>query len=257
MIKFFQRIRQNILFENKGSKYLLYAIGEILLVVIGILIALEVNNWNEARKSRIVEIELLKTIKIDLDRTLDDVTADYKNYLKSQESGNKFKLFILGEDLPEDSIIHHFNILNLDQHFFPNSIGYNVLKSSNMNIISNDSLRMMITELYEVGFPRVKEFDESNPRWDIGALLQPYYKKHFYLTDEILENQSSYVGYQRYKLKLRSIEKIRNDDEFQIDLQESFAMRNRKIGLNRFTIRKIEDALIEIENEVNRLNGAG
>mgnify|MGYP001591841413 CR=1 FL=1 len=51
MIKFFRRIRQGLLSENKFSKYLLYAIGEIILVVIGILIALQINNWNEKRKN--------------------------------------------------------------------------------------------------------------------------------------------------------------------------------------------------------------
>lgn len=47
MIKFFRKIRQKLLSENKFSNYLLYAVGEIILVVIGILIALEINNWND------------------------------------------------------------------------------------------------------------------------------------------------------------------------------------------------------------------
>ena len=50
MIKFFRHIRKNLLMENKTSKYFKYAIGEIILVVIGILIALQINNWNEQRK---------------------------------------------------------------------------------------------------------------------------------------------------------------------------------------------------------------
>jgi hypothetical protein len=50
MIKFFRKIRQNLLMENKTGKYLKYAIGEIILVVIGILIALQINNWNENQK---------------------------------------------------------------------------------------------------------------------------------------------------------------------------------------------------------------
>ena len=50
MIKFFRHIRKNLLMENKTGKYFKYAIGEIILVVIGILIALQVNNWNETRK---------------------------------------------------------------------------------------------------------------------------------------------------------------------------------------------------------------
>lgn len=51
MLKFFRKIRQGLLTENKISKYLIYAIGEIALVMIGILLALQVNNWNEQAKS--------------------------------------------------------------------------------------------------------------------------------------------------------------------------------------------------------------
>jgi hypothetical protein len=50
MLHFFRQIRQRLLTDNKFSKYLLYAVGEILLVVIGILVALQIDNWNEERK---------------------------------------------------------------------------------------------------------------------------------------------------------------------------------------------------------------
>ena len=53
MIKFFRHIRKSLLMENKTTKYFKYAIGEIVLVVIGILIALQINNWNEHRKLNI------------------------------------------------------------------------------------------------------------------------------------------------------------------------------------------------------------
>jgi len=52
MIKFFRKTRQNLLMDNKTSKYFKYAIGEILLVVIGILIALSINNGMKTRNSR-------------------------------------------------------------------------------------------------------------------------------------------------------------------------------------------------------------
>ncbi|MGB5481605.1 MAG: DUF6090 family protein, partial [Eudoraea sp.] len=66
MIKFFRKIRQNLLMENKTGKYFKYAIGEIVLVVIGILIALQINNWNESSKQRIEEVRLLEKVSIDL-----------------------------------------------------------------------------------------------------------------------------------------------------------------------------------------------
>ena len=67
MIRFFRKIRQGLLTENKFSKYILYAVGEIVLVVIGILIALQVNTWNQHRISHNLELKLLKDLKRDLE----------------------------------------------------------------------------------------------------------------------------------------------------------------------------------------------
>jgi len=68
MIKFFRNIRQSLIMENKTSKYFKYAIGEIVLVVIGILIALQINNWNELRKERKLEVVVLNDIKDNIIR---------------------------------------------------------------------------------------------------------------------------------------------------------------------------------------------
>ena len=67
MLKFFRRVRRNLLRENRTSQYLLYALGEIVLVVIGILIALQLNNWNEARKDRKDEQQVVLTIYEELE----------------------------------------------------------------------------------------------------------------------------------------------------------------------------------------------
>ncbi len=65
MIKFFGHIRKSLLMENKTGKYFKYAIGEVVLVMVGILLALQVNNWNENRKSTINETKLLKELYND------------------------------------------------------------------------------------------------------------------------------------------------------------------------------------------------
>ncbi len=85
MIKFFRKIRQQMLTENKFSKYLLYAIGEIILVVIGILIALQINTWNEGRK-------LANQETLYLNRLLSDNQQDiisFSKSIKDLEKGNK------------------------------------------------------------------------------------------------------------------------------------------------------------------------
>ncbi len=88
MLTFFRRIRKGLLDGNRTSKYLLYAIGEIALVVIGILIALQINNWNEWRKDRISEDKILMEIKeslvVNIDR-LEDAVLALENYNKSSK----------------------------------------------------------------------------------------------------------------------------------------------------------------------------
>ena len=65
MIKFFWKIRLNLISEGKTVKYIKYAVGEIILVVIGILIALSINNWNEQRKQNNEEIYILNQLKVE------------------------------------------------------------------------------------------------------------------------------------------------------------------------------------------------
>ena len=78
MIKFFRKIRQKLLTENRTGQYLKYAIGEIFLVVIGILFALQINSWNQNRLERIEEIEILKSLHSDFFQTKSKVLETIK-----------------------------------------------------------------------------------------------------------------------------------------------------------------------------------
>ncbi|MBW2938057.1 hypothetical protein KXJ69_08060 [Aureisphaera sp. CAU 1614] len=130
MIKFFRRIRQRLLTENKFSKYLLYAIGEIVLVVIGILIALQINNWNENRKNRITEANYYCRILEDLE--LNEKLIDETSELIT-------KKIILCKELISDinkipnnrSIILNKFVVALRQDVFvPSNIAFEELTSS-------------------------------------------------------------------------------------------------------------------------------
>lgn len=87
MIKFFRNIRQKLLAEGKTTNYLKYAIGEIVLVVIGILIALQVNNWNESRKLQKLEVSYYENLYRDLQQD----SLEYHNK-QSNAQGNIEKL---------------------------------------------------------------------------------------------------------------------------------------------------------------------
>jgi hypothetical protein len=82
MIKFFRKTRQQMINENKTGKYLKYAIGEIVLVVIGILIALSINNWNENRKQHLNDIEFLKNLRAELSIDTTSLAKRQSDYLK-------------------------------------------------------------------------------------------------------------------------------------------------------------------------------
>ena len=101
MIKIFRHIRQSLIIENKTSKYFKYAIGEIILVVIGILIALQINNWNEEHTERNIE-------KAYMNNLLEDLKEDLIKYDKFQTSNKEIYTLI-------DSIIPNLKSENRRQ----------------------------------------------------------------------------------------------------------------------------------------------
>src|SRR5210317_2071092 len=143
MIKFFRNIRQNLLSEGKTGKYLKYAIGEIVLVVIGILIALQINNWNEARKAKEFELKILKELQTSLSNDFNYISNHSLGYRNNQtiKAVAYFETLIKGEDRSVDSLRHYFNWLTYGLTFQLNSGPYESLKSIGVDKISNDSLR--------------------------------------------------------------------------------------------------------------------
>ena len=90
MIRFFRQIRQKLLTENRVSRYFLYALGEILLVVIGILIALQINNWNNYRDDREEEQVLLHNLKQEFTKNLRELHSDHAINLSTLETTHYF-----------------------------------------------------------------------------------------------------------------------------------------------------------------------
>jgi hypothetical protein len=135
--------------KNKTGKYLKYAIGEIALVVLGILIALQINNWNENKKLSRVEIGMLNEIKTSLEIDLEDLVAE-QNYLK--RNFNSQKIIIEWIDINEpfnDSLSKHLHNVHMSVEFRYQSAPYETLKQLGVNSIKNDSLRKQISLLYD------------------------------------------------------------------------------------------------------------
>ncbi|MFC4723591.1 DUF6090 family protein [Geojedonia litorea] len=155
--------------ENKVSKYLLYAIGEIVLVVIGILIALQVNNWNESRKLKETEREFFQGVRSDL---LQDKA--YMNHIieKANIKITAYKMF--SKDLPNlyetnrpklDSLLNIY--FALGGTFYPISGSFNSAMSSNeFNTFKNKPLKMMVIKLYNSTYARLMDnAKDVDNRW--------------------------------------------------------------------------------------------
>ena len=177
MIKFFRKIRQRLLTENKFSKYFLYAIGEIALVMIGILLALQVNDWNEKRKASEKEVASLTSLRSEMEASLDELRLDHEGHMMLYRSTLDVHHYVSTKQEETDSMYQDFfNMIRIN-YFFPKTSTYETLKSGNLALISSDTLRAMITDVYETGYQRLQM--KVDTRRNAGRLLFPYYQKHF------------------------------------------------------------------------------
>ena len=178
MFKFFRHIRQKLLTENKFSKYLLYAIGEIILVVIGILIALKINNSNEASNLKhnelILLMEMQQNLKHDSDK-LNGILIANQERIRS----NEMVKVSLENNVPfNDSLKYHFGNTFGNWQLTENTAAWENLKSIGLDLISNDSLRNSISYLYSskyIYLENVEKGADDGYQWN---QLYPQILKH-------------------------------------------------------------------------------
>jgi len=165
--------------ENKTGKYFKYAIGEIVLVVIGILIALQINNWNTQRLQHKKEVNYIKEIKSNLEGDLSDIESVLTfNLLKINTIDSLFQLFAVETDprnyMPK--VGQYMDVLSSYNIFSPLRIAFdNMISSENIDLISNKELRKELSLYYSDNYEdgtqeRVKEMTRAFSD-DIGPLL--------------------------------------------------------------------------------------
>ncbi len=147
MIKFFRHIRQNLIMENKTSKYFKYAIGEIILVVIGILIALQINNWNELRKNDANTVLMLKQLREENLSNLSELLEGkvFRDSLGSRT--RSFITFLKNDDSLKkvDRIKYHLTLMLQSEAY---SFSENALvRYINSNVKENSILTKELAEL--------------------------------------------------------------------------------------------------------------
>ena len=220
MTRIFRNIRQKLASENKVMAYLRYAIGEILLVMIGILLALQVNNWNELRKQGIAETEFIEGVKKDL--------AQDKNYIDFilEKTAPKIEAFELLNKNLVDSLFRIYFSTEGARTFYPVSGSFQSALSGNvLNNYKNKEITGSLIKLYNSTYSRL--LDNGNTldnRWDYlrKKYIHEYRTGNFRVMDnnrfsEIMDDlYYHYLMLQWYRGVLKDtlieIDKLLNDE---------------------------------------------
>lgn len=206
MIKFFRKKRQSLASKSKFSKYLIYVLGEIALIVVGILIALQINNRNERKKANLLGKEMVLEIKSGLESDLKELDAFISTQQKVYRSQIVVSDWIKNNKPYHDSLSVHFALLYVGIDFSVNNAGYETLKKFGLRRIDNDSLRLSISNLYEIKYPTFNKFT---------AIYQKF-------LDELLSNNNKHfneLNYMNLNMKPLNISKLKADSKYLYDLK--------------------------------------
>lgn len=149
MLRFFRHLRIKLMEQNKIQTYLFYALGEIVLVVIGILIALQINNWNEERKTRVLEQQLLSSLLDEFEANFEilDQTVSLNEYVIEKSIGlGKFTGPNLGDFDEEELSSFMVDVFKYEPRYVPNQGTVNeIISSGRLSVISDPELRKAIS----------------------------------------------------------------------------------------------------------------
>ncbi|MBN3521010.1 hypothetical protein JYB62_13455 [Algoriphagus lutimaris] len=226
MISFFRKIRQKLLQQNRVTRYLLYALGEIFLVVIGILIALQVNNWNEQRRAEQYETILLKQMQNALDNDLFLINNFFEPRVQQNKEGvDSLLQYVQMNEMPDQETMRRLVGKMLTDIIYRYDSGpYENLKSNGLDIIKNDSLRNYISNLYGVALPSyalfINEFKDEREE-EIKIYLRKLIK------DELTVDEAG----KPYLREVPNFNDIRDENLLRVINLRSFVYKNNRARL--------------------------
>ena len=193
MIKFFRHIRQSLIMENKTSKYFKYAIGEIILVVIGILIALQINNWNQQHQQKNEELKQLKALKLEFEKNAITFDSISKHHTENEDATlrliNSTKIYTITEfDSLYLKTVYNYN-------FDPSKGIYNsLINSGNIELISNETLKYKLAEIQDIVTDYIEDENDvreycANKFFPFVINQMPYNPLRFYKNRTAIEEE--------------------------------------------------------------------
>jgi hypothetical protein len=229
MIRLFKKDKKKFINSQKIRNYLAYSIGEIILVVIGILIAVYINNWDLNQLKQDNGVKALKIVKRDL-QTEKYVLEDFK---KRYSYTRKYLIDILYKNKTDnlDSLKFHFGPY---VHYKMNSEYISLKSSGKLNLISNSKLRSKLVNFYEVYYSIYKELEDEH-KFFIDKRVNDYFFNQF------PSDTSNFVDSEFVKSKL-------NDQTFKKILDQQIT--SLQYITENFYIEKIDELIKEITEEL-------
>jgi Family of unknown function (DUF6090) len=225
MIKFFRKIRYDLMEKNRMGKYVKYAIGEIILVVIGILIALQINNWNEKRKINIIEKEILTSIYHSIAADTLKWNFEFESYSEQLVYSNYIKNKFQDNTAYEKRLDTAFALISSAYIQEAEYIPFNNLLSKGFDVLKNDSIKFYLNRYYDHSkhLAEIEEYFENSK----------FYRQHIYPKYFI-----SYT-YGREAIPI-NYEQLKTNSEFKIALDYTI---NDAHFFKTWSEHKKEDAL--------------
>lgn len=245
MLRFLRLWRKRLLSEAQFSKYLLYAMGEIILIVLGILIALYLNNINAEKQAREVEVQLLNELKSNLESNieiLERTLMTETQYL----SYNEMILEYLDDRKPYDEGLDRaFGVYFWTVTTNPVMGGYEFLKSKGIDLITNDSLRKRISYIFDNEFSILKNENEVWSNNLQQTIAYPYHVKHFRRYDHPQTDTNEIE-----RAKPFDYDSLLKDEEFKSINAEIISNRKWNINGIQTLIGEIRELIVQIDEEL-------
>ena len=245
MLTLLRKVRQSLVETGATRRYLFYAIGEIALVVMGILIALQINNWNEERKEQALQKEYLKGIKQDLEADIPFIEKRISRLVQRISTLHEIDSTYIPAsqtepyDVSLDSIDLHY-VFRRGPSFRLTFGSYNALISNaSIGLITNQELLQSIQELYNVRYPgSLSVYDDLKKREDHIGWKYAYELKHSDIQSFFIDNPRKKEALADFNFYYKKLELycsvLSNDQEFMLqiidDLSTEITRLNKKIS---------------------------
>jgi hypothetical protein len=234
--------------RKRSGRYFLYAIGEIVLVVVGILVALQINNWNEERKLADVETELLRGLLADLNQTAENLDEGIAFNQFTELKYREILDALDDENVDETQLEGAFGQIDNWAALYPTTSAYASLKAKGIDIIQNSKLRNAIVELYENEFVFLLE-DTDRSEWSIhDSVKMPFFAKHF----EVRTPEEGIVlwEFSNDTATANDFQSLRTNQEFINLLSLMVRMRATNLAFSKATQVKLTQVIESIEQEL-------